>query len=60
MHRIDAGFLDWASRYDDTSFTGRNLRRQREWFEARSAAILCLQSTAAQAVLAEKICAHLR
>lgn len=30
-HTHHRAFMDWAARYDDPAFTGRSLKRQREW-----------------------------
>lgn len=42
MHRSHLAFRDWASRYDDPSFSGRNLVQHERWLEAQGAPVLRL------------------
>lgn len=40
MHQAHLAFRDWASRYDDPSFDGRNLAQHQRWLAAQSAPVL--------------------
>ncbi|OKH87923.1 adenylate kinase [Thalassospira sp. TSL5-1] len=43
MHEAHLAFRDWASRYDDPLFTGRNLAQHERWLRAQTAPVLRLQ-----------------
>lgn len=43
MHEAHLAFRDWASRYDDPFFTGRNLAQHERWLSDQSAPVLRLQ-----------------
>lgn len=43
MHEAHVAFRDWASRYDDPSFRGRNLAQHESWLTNQSAPVLRLQ-----------------
>lgn len=43
MHEAHLAFRDWASRYDDPSFTGRNLAQHERWLSEQSAPVLRLR-----------------
>lgn len=55
MHDSHLAFRDWASRYDDPSFTGRNLAQHERWLEAQTAPVLKLDGTEPADVLAETV-----
>lgn len=55
MHEGHLAFRDWASRYDDSSFTGRNLAQHERWLKAQSAPVLRLDGTQKTEVLAETV-----
>lgn len=40
MHEIHTAFADWASRYDDPGFSGRNRARHETWLAAQTAPVL--------------------
>ncbi len=40
MHRSHLAFRDWASRYDDPLFPGRNRTQHEQWLEAQSTPVL--------------------
>ncbi|WP_371347299.1 adenylate kinase [Ancylobacter sp. IITR112] len=43
MHDAHLAFRQWASRYDDPTFEGRNLAQHERWLEQQSAPVLRLQ-----------------
>ncbi|NWJ25873.1 adenylate kinase [Rhizobium sp. RM] len=43
MHETHQAFRDWASRYDDPSFTGRNLAQHERWLSKQTKPTLRLQ-----------------
>lgn len=43
MHEAHKAFRDWASRYDDPSFSGRNHAQHERWLSAQRAPVLRLQ-----------------
>ena len=45
MHAIHDGFINWAARYDDPEFSGRNLARHEEWLECLPQPVLRLDGT---------------
>jgi hypothetical protein len=53
MHEGHLAYRDWASRYDDSSFTGRNLAQHENWLKAQAAPVLRLDGTQHTEVLAE-------
>lgn len=55
MHEGHLAFRDWASRYDDPSFTGRNLAQHERWLEAQTAPVLRLDGTQPADVLADTV-----
>ncbi|MBY5989692.1 adenylate kinase [Roseovarius atlanticus] len=55
MHDGHLAFRDWASRYDDPSFTGRNLAQHERWLEAQTAPVLRLDGTEPADVLAKTV-----
>lgn len=55
MHEAHLAFRDWASRYDDPLFTGRNLAQHERWLSAQSAPVLRLQGEKATADLVQSV-----
>ncbi|NIY95238.1 adenylate kinase [Salipiger sp. HF18] len=55
MYEGHLAFRDWASRYDDPSFTGRNLAQHERWLKAQTAPVLRLDGTLPAEVLAETV-----
>ncbi|GAA4216244.1 hypothetical protein [Sagittula marina] len=55
MYEGHLAFRDWASRYDDPSFTGRNLAQHERWLEAQAAPVLRLDGTQPVGVLADTV-----
>lgn len=52
MYESHLAFRDWASRYDDPSFTGRNRAQHERWLDAQSAPVLRLDGKQDTDVLA--------
>jgi hypothetical protein len=40
MHEIHTAFADWASRYDEPEFSGRNRARHEAWLAQQSTPVL--------------------
>lgn len=59
MHEAHLAFRDWASRYDDPCFAGRNLAQHQHWLDAQSAPVLRLDGTRAPEELARTVLARL-
>ncbi|MCJ7995526.1 adenylate kinase [Rhizobium cremeum] len=55
MHEAHLAFRDWASRYDDPSFTGRNLVQHESWLADQSAPVLRLQGEQSTAELMQRV-----
>lgn len=43
MHAAHLAFREWAARYDDPAFAGRNLAQHERWLEQQSAPVLRLR-----------------
>nr|WP_105416466.1 adenylate kinase [Neorhizobium sp. T25_27] len=59
MHVAHLAFRDWASRYDDPSFTGRNLAQHESWLSEQAAPVLRLEGERQARELAEAVCKEL-
>lgn len=59
MHDAHLSFRDWASRYDDPSFEGRNLAQHERWLNTRSAPVLRLDGEASTISLTRSVVAAL-
>jgi adenylate kinase family enzyme len=55
MHEAHLAFRDWASRYDDPGFTGRNIAQHEHWLNDQSAPVLRLQGEQPAKVLAQRV-----
>lgn len=55
MHRSHLAFRDWASRYDDPSFSGRNLAQHEQWLAKQTAPVLRLDGELSTRNLASQI-----
>ncbi|WP_233270522.1 ATP-binding protein [Chachezhania sediminis] len=55
MHRSHLAFRDWASRYDDPSFTGRNLAQHERWLATQTAPVLRLDGERSPQDLAGRV-----
>ncbi|MDQ0326625.1 hypothetical protein J2R99_002494 [Rhodopseudomonas julia] len=55
MHEAHLAFRDWASRYDDPSFTGRNIAQHERWLSAQSAPVLRLSGKRPSDELADDV-----
>ncbi|HEY8605297.1 hypothetical protein [Tsuneonella suprasediminis] len=55
MHEAHLTFRDWASRYDDPSFTGRNLAQHQQWLNEQSAPVLRLNGEQTTEKLADQV-----
>jgi adenylate kinase family enzyme len=60
MYDIHRAFLDWAERYDDPTFNGRNHARHTAWLGAQSAPVLRLDSSRPVDWLVSAVCDALR
>ena len=45
LHKEHIDFMSWAAGYDDSSFTGRNIARQRAWLDALHCSVVELDSS---------------
>lgn len=59
MHVQHMAFRDWASRYDDPTFSGRNIAQHQEWLAEQSAPVLRLQGELPTAELMTQVTAVL-
>ena len=59
MHEIHTAFADWASRYDEPGFSGRNRARHEEWLATQSAPILRLDGSRSVEELVEGVVGQL-
>ena len=59
MHAAHIAFRDWASRYDDPSFSGRNVAQHRGWLKNQSAPVMALNGEDMAAQLVEQVADHL-
>lgn len=55
MHEIHVAFAEWASRYDEPGFSGRNRARHEAWLATQSAPVLRLDGSQRVEELAERI-----
>ncbi|WP_428029527.1 adenylate kinase [Ancylobacter sp.] len=55
MHEAHRAFRDWASRYDDPSFEGRNQAQHERWLADQSAPVLRLQGERPTEELAQSV-----
>ncbi|MDF2232782.1 adenylate kinase [Albimonas sp. CAU 1670] len=55
MHEAHLAFRDWASRYDDPNFSGRNRAGHERWLGARSAPVLRLTGEGPVEALADRV-----
>ncbi len=58
MHADHLAFRDWAARYDDPAFEGRNRAQHNLWLEAQSAPVLRLDGTERPERLARIVLTH--
>lgn len=59
MHDIHVAFLQWASRYDDPEFSGRNRARHEAWLSHQTSAVVRLDGTLDVDDLAARVIAAL-
>lgn len=59
MHDAHLAFRDWASRYDDPHFTGRNLAQHERWLDGLTLPVLRLDGTCPAEALAGQVIAAL-
>lgn len=59
MHDIHVAFRQWASRYDDPEFSGRNRVRHEAWLSDQTVPVIRLDGTHAVEDLAETVIAAL-
>lgn len=59
MHETHRAFRDWASRYDDPGFKGRNLAQHERWLAGLAAPVLRLRGEPPVAELEERVIAAL-
>lgn len=57
MHAAHLAFRDWAARYDDPQFTGRNLAQHERWLAAQTAPVLRLDGSRPTDALADTVAA---
>jgi len=55
MYQGHLAFRDWASRYDDPAFTGRNLAQHEHWLSRQSAPVLRLDGELDTALLSRTV-----
>ncbi len=55
MHEAHQAFRDWASRYDDPSFTGRNVAQHEHWLSRQTKPTLRLQGEQSTEDLVRKV-----
>ncbi|MBK1622379.1 adenylate kinase [Afifella marina] len=55
MHEAHLAFRDWASRYDDPTFTGRNIAQHERWLSTQSAPVLRLSGERPSDELADDV-----
>lgn len=55
MYEQHMAFRDWASRYDDPSFNGRNIAQHEKWLAEQSAPVLRLQGALPTAELVRQV-----
>jgi hypothetical protein len=55
MHVQHMAFRDWASRYDDPAFSGRNIAQHEEWLAEQSAPVLRLDGALPTAELMAQV-----
>ncbi|WP_323785078.1 adenylate kinase [Thalassovita sp.] len=58
MAAIHAGFMAWASRYDDPDFSGRNRARHEEWLDSSRHPVLRLSGTQPTAAQVKAVLNH--
>ncbi|EXL02182.1 MULTISPECIES: AAA family ATPase [Hyphomicrobiales] len=59
MHDAHLAFRDWASRYDDPEFTGRNFTQHQKWLSKQSAPVLRLDGEHDSELLADQVARQL-
>jgi adenylate kinase family enzyme len=59
MHEAHCAFREWASRYDDPSFEGRNQAQHERWLNEQSAPVLRLRGERPPDELAQSVVAAL-
>lgn len=55
MHEAHLAFRDWASRYDDPTFTGRNIAQHERWLSTQFAPVLRLSGERPSEDLADEV-----
>ncbi|WP_306029742.1 AAA family ATPase [Stappia sp. MMSF_3263] len=60
MHEIHVAFADWASRYDEPGFSGRNRARHEAWLVAQTAPVLRLDGSRSVEELVEGVVGQFR
>lgn len=55
LHAAHRDFMDWASDYDDPTFTGRSLMQHRHWLSTLKCPVLELDSAAPVAALRDAV-----
>lgn len=55
MFQIHLDFIDWAKRYDDPNFSGRNIGMHEQWLATQNKPILKVDAECAPAVLARTV-----